>query len=729
MRAQTFSRWLFGGAAALLIAAAASPASAQDGGLALNRFNPAPAGDRFFGVPSAAVPGQNLLHAMLLVDYAHNPLIIRQTSDDAVLRNLVTNQLFLHMNATLAATEQFEVNLDLPIALWQSGDTPDAANIAGDFKSAEGAAIGDIRAAIRLNAIGDYFSAFQLGFGGYVWLPTASGDAGTYVGDGTARGLPFAVVGGRMSKWVYSAMLGIELRGDTNFANVSQGTMFHFGAAAGILLGDARRLQIGPEFTFASVLQDVGKRNVNSELILGARYRFSNNFEAGVGAGPGLSSGIGTPDLRVVGMLAYSPEQVKKAPPPPDTDKDGIVDPQDACVNEPGPANADPKKNGCPPPPDRDNDGIIDAQDACPDQAGPANADPAKNGCPPPPDTDNDGIVDPLDACPAVPGVANEDPKKNGCPPDKDNDGIIDAEDACVDYPGFKSDDKEQNGCPLDTDCDTLRDDKDACPKERGVIEADPKKTGCPVSVRVTDTEVVILQQVQFDTAKATIRKVSDPLLDEVAGVFKEHPELTKIEVQGHTDNKGTPALNEKLSQARAESVMKALVKRGIDAARLSAKGYGQNKPVATNDTDEGRQQNRRVQFVILEKQKVDPAAKAQDPAKAQGTSQGPCKMGDPNAKPMELPAAPGAKKVDPKTAAKLTEPPKTGGTAEKPAAKPAEKPAAKPAEKPAAKPAEKPAAKPAEKPAAKPAAPAPKPAAPAPKPAAPAPKPAAPKK
>lgn len=726
MRAQTISRWLFGGAAALLIAAAASPASAQDGGLALNRFNPAPAGDRFFGVPSAAVPGQNLLHAMLLVDYAHNPLIIRQTSDDAVLRNLVTNQLFLHLNATLAATERFEVNLDLPIALWQSGDTPSADNIAGQFKSADGAALGDIRAAIRLNAIGDYFDALQLGFGGYIWLPTASGDAGTYVGEGAARGLPYAVLGGRTSKFVYSAMLGIELRGESNFANVSQGTMFHFGAAAGMLFGDARRLQIGPEFTFASVLSDVGKRNVNSELILGARYRFSNNFEAGVGAGPGLSSGIGTPDLRVVGMLAYSPEQVKKAPPPPDTDKDGIVDPQDACVSEPGPANADPKKNGCPPPPDRDNDGIIDAQDACPDQPGPANADPAKNGCPPPPDTDGDGIIDPQDACPSVPGVANEDPKKNGCPPDKDNDGIIDAEDACVDYPGFKSDDKEQNGCPLDSDCDTLRDDKDACPKERGVIDADPKKTGCPVSVRVTDQEILILQQVQFDTAKATIRKVSDPLLDEVANVFKEHPEITKIEIQGHTDNKGTPALNEKLSQARAESVMKALVKRGIDAARMTAKGYGQNKPIATNDTDEGRQQNRRVQFVILEKQKVDPNAKPQDASKTQAGPQGPCKIGDPNAKPMEPPAPPGAKKVDPKTAAKLTEPPKTGAaaTTDKTAPKPADKAAPKPADKAAPKPAA-PAPKPADKAAPKPAAPAPKPAAPAPKPAAPAPKPA----
>jgi outer membrane protein OmpA-like peptidoglycan-associated protein len=134
------------------------------------------------------------------------------------------------------------------------------------------------------------------------------------------------------------------------------------------------------------------------------------------------------------------------------------------------------------------------------------------------------------------------------------------------------------------------------------VPDPDPKKHGCPRSVRVSETEIFILEQVQFDTAKATIKKVSDPLLDEVAGVLKEHYEIKKIEVQGHTDNKGLAAMNKTLSQARADAVMKALVKRGIEAKRLTAKGFGQDKPVATNDTDEGRQKNRRVQFAIVEK-------------------------------------------------------------------------------------------------------------------------------
>ncbi|MEZ4313967.1 MAG: OmpA family protein [Polyangiaceae bacterium] len=213
-------------------------------------------------------------------------------------------------------------------------------------------------------------------------------------------------------------------------------------------------------------------------------------------------------------------------------------------------------------------------------------------------------------------GVPSEDPKMNGCPPDKDGDGILDADDACPEIKGIKTEDPATNGCPGDTDGDTIRDDKDACPNEKGKPDPDPTKNGCPQAVRVTETEVIILQQVQFDTNKSTIKKVSDPLLDEVAEVLREHPEILKIEVQGHTDSKGSPALNKTLSQNRADSVKKALIKRGISEGRLIPKGYGQDKPIADNGTDEGRAKNRRVQFVIVEKTTKDKAP-PRDPAPA----------------------------------------------------------------------------------------------------------------
>ncbi|MDI3283050.1 OmpA family protein [Polyangium sp. 15x6] len=626
MRTSKGHRWLLCAAALGSIAGIAAPASADD--LAINRFYPAPAGDRFFGAQSPYVAGELTPHAALIVDYAHNPLVLRRQSDDESLGSVVSNQLYLHLNGSFALFERLLVNVDVPVALYQNGENP--TNTLG-ISSPSGADFGDLRLGLRLRVVGDYDSIFQLGIGGYVWVPTGTG---SFVTDGNVRGLPQVIVGGKHDRFVYSVAVGPEIRPDQNyFNNVLLGTTFVAGGGIGFLLGEERNFQIGPEFNIVASMRDTTRQSLNAEALVGAKYRFAENFEAGIAAGPGLASGIGTPDFRVVGSLAYTPKWKAK-----DTDGDGIVDKEDACVDVKGVKHSDPAKNGCPA--DRDNDTILDVQDACPDLKGVANADPKKNGCPPdsdddgiyddkdacpdvkgvsdpdparngcPPDKDKDGIIDAQDACIDVPGVSDPDAKKNGCPPDKDNDGVYDAQDACPDIPGIKTNDPATNGCPGDTDGDTIRDDKDACPNEKGKPDPDPKQNGCPKAVRVTETEVIILQQVQFDTAKATIRKVSDTLLDEVAAVLNEHPELIKVEVQGHTDSRGSKQLNTKLSQARADAVKAALAKRGVSADRMSTMGYGPDRPVGDNATEEGRQANRRVQFVILEKKMKDGSIK-----------------------------------------------------------------------------------------------------------------------
>jgi outer membrane protein OmpA-like peptidoglycan-associated protein len=156
-----------------------------------------------------------------------------------------------------------------------------------------------------------------------------------------------------------------------------------------------------------------------------------------------------------------------------------------------------------------------------------------------------------------------------------------------------------------DSDGDGIPDDIDACPNEPGPQSSDPKKNGCPLVV-VREKEIVINEQVQFEVDKSVIKKESDGLLDFIAKVLKEHPEIAKIEVQGHTDNTGKAQHNKVLSTSRADAVKRALVKRGIVEKRLVAQGYGQEKPIADNDTDEGRAKNRRVQFVIVEKKPVN---------------------------------------------------------------------------------------------------------------------------
>lgn len=267
--------------------------------------------------------------------------------------------------------------------------------------------------------------------------------------------------------------------------------------------------------------------------------------------------------------------QPNRAPVVTDADGDGIPDSKDACPQQQGLANADPALNGCPPPPDGDGDGIADKLDACPTEPGVTNADPKKNGCPAPTDADGDGITDDVDACPQVVGVESEDPKKNGCPADRDGDSILDADDACPDEAGVANEDKRLHGCP---------------------------KQDQTHHVIVTRKEIVITQKIEFSIGKSKIKRVSFGLLDEIAQVLKDHPEVLKVEVQGHTDNTGSDELNRRLSNARAQAVMAALIERGVEKERLTAKGYGPDKPLATNDTDEGKSKNRRVQFEILEK-------------------------------------------------------------------------------------------------------------------------------
>ncbi len=286
---------------------------------------------------------------------------------------------------------------------------------------------------------------------------------------------------------------------------------------------------------------------------------------------------------------------------PVDSDGDGVPDDVDRCPVVPGVASLDPNTNGCPVPTDTDSDGIPDDADKCPTVAGVAQADPNKNGCPP--DADNDGIADADDACPELAGLANTDPKKNGCPADQDDDGVYDAQDACPTEAGPASPEPEANGCP-DRDGDGIPDKVDACPDEKGSADKDPAKHGCLHRVVVTEQQIVINEKVQFATGSAQIKPVSNALLDDVAEVLKDNPHILKVEVQGHTDDVGSASLNKRLSQQRAESVMQALVKRGVAQERLVAKGYGMEQPLADNSTDAGKTTNRRVQFVILEQQK-----------------------------------------------------------------------------------------------------------------------------
>src|SRR6185312_4466501 len=154
-----------------------------------------------------------------------------------------------------------------------------------------------------------------------------------------------------------------------------------------------------------------------------------------------------------------------------------------------------------------------------------------------------------------------------------------------------------------DTDHDGIPDEVDACPTEPGEMSSDPEKIGCPRYIRRVkgSNEIEVLKRIEFEFDRSVILPVSYPILDEMVKLLEANPTIKHIDIEGHTDNQGTAEYNQKLSEDRAQSVMNYLVGKGIAASRLSAKGFGLTRPRATNDTDEGRQRNRRVEFHITE--------------------------------------------------------------------------------------------------------------------------------
>ena len=297
--------------------------------------------------------------------------------------------------------------------------------------------------------------------------------------------------------------------------------------------------------------------------------------------------------------------------PPQDLDKDGVLDKDDACIDVKGPV----ENGGCPLE-DFDHDGVLDVDDACIDVRGPKS----NNGCPIG-DLDRDGTLDKDDKCIDVKGpksnngcpIDNGDldgdgvpnakdacinvkgPKSNnGCPlADKDNDGVQDKDDACIDVPGTK----ENHGCPIaDKDGDGVKDSEDQCIDVKGAKD----NHGCPkITQSVEKTLNKYAKALNFDTGKYTFRPESYKVLVDILMVMNKYPQSSFV-IHGHTDNVGNDAANLTLSKNRANAVMQFLIANGIDKSRMNARGFGKTRPIASNDTKEGRLTNRRVEIKFV---------------------------------------------------------------------------------------------------------------------------------
>lgn len=232
---------------------------------------------------------------------------------------------------------------------------------------------------------------------------------------------------------------------------------------------------------------------------------------------------------------------------------------------------------------DRDGDGIPDPYDLCPDKPGLA----VFQGCP---DADNDGIEDAKDNCPLIPGVL----RYAGCPiPDRDKDGINDEDDNCIDIPGLA----RYNGCPVpDSDGDGLNDELDSCVMVAGLLE----NRGCPLLEKKLKEQVdLAARNIVFHSGSAELLPSSFAFLDSVIHILDDQPTI-KLHIEGHTDSDGDAESNRVLSEKRAKTVMSYLASQGIESSRLSSQGFGEEKPIASNETSKGKATNRRVELRIF---------------------------------------------------------------------------------------------------------------------------------
>lgn len=510
--------------------------------------------------------------------------------------NLIKTRLDLHFFGAYAVTRFLDVGIDLPFTVLQTNGFQRLEDETGFVaKRPAAAGMGDVRIVARIQLFDEHHFPVSVAAIGEFRIPT--GAEKSFLG---GRGLllsPRLVAEKTFwRKLRLVAQAGYRLRtAPGQYLNLYVGDELTFGAGGSFETPLDWPLPVPFPVLYAEVVVATPSRapftfdgstslKTSAELLVGGRTRLTDRLEltAGVGKGLGLRSGYGRTGIRVFAMVGYHDRKQPALFARKDSDGDGILDYQDLCPDVPGL----PVYNGCP---DTDADGIPDPDDRCPEIAGLAE----HQGCV---DTDGDGLADPDDGCPELIGPIEQ----RGCP-DSDGDSVADDQDFCPDVAGPA----ELDGCP-DKDGDGIPDVQDECPDEAGP----PSTDGCPLLdeplVIFEEGEFVIRGTILFDSGRASIKSQSFRLLDDTAQILEENPEVEKVYIDGHTDSAGKASTNLSLSQRRAQSVVEYLVKKGIAVRRLEARGFGEQRPIAENDTALGRAKNRRVEFTIEDEEMLE---------------------------------------------------------------------------------------------------------------------------
>ena len=543
-------------------------AQAQDStAIAVQQYEAEPGAFDIVNVQSARLQGHLDWQVGVHVNVADDPLEVRDPNDETLSR-IIDSQTGIDLIGAIGIKDRYEIGLVLPFTGYRThGDSASFVNVPMDLSSA---AIGDIRVVPKV-LIPGMPESFNLTLSAPLTIPT--GKSEQFYGEGNVTVEPRLLADYRLDNNIrFAANLGLRLRSEKQFVNLTFGNEVTFGLATRVPF----KLQNHEFAGLGTMVGSLGLAENNPEerpveWLAGVEYLPTKEMIVRLAAGTGLTKGYGSPDFRVVLGFTFRRQAEKKpACLYGDEDMDGFED-DDKCADL-----------------DNDGDSIADTEDMCPNERETVN-----------------GIED-SDGCPENPVVAQGDMPALEQDKDSDGDGLLDDEDLCPQEPEDKDGHMDDDGCPdADNDKDTIVDTDDKCSLRAETFNSVDDEDGCPDEgkqlVVGTTSKIQILEKVYFDTNKATIKKRSFPLLDQVAAYLKTNPQITKLRIEGHTDNRGKDAYNMTLSQNRANSVRTYLSNRGVADGRMEAKGYGETRFIDTNKTRAGRANNRRVDFVILE--------------------------------------------------------------------------------------------------------------------------------
>ena len=585
--------------AAVVLLLMATSAWARDPAPDIQQFKPATDVDGFLVVHDATLLPQFRFGVGLTLNYAVNPLEVQAPGFGRQF-GLIDGIFGGDLVGTFAVFDFWEVGILFPFMQIPVETDFVASSAFPGRKVAYG--FGDLVIDSRIRILDPAEKKIGLAINPWLSLPTGNERVGL------GRGLPgtgIKVIASQKWKFFHFALnAGYAFFARSSVLNLTTGNEFTYGVGVGIS-PIPEILEVNLELDGSLIAgpneRDDQERFFNqahspAEVYLSLRGNLPNGLTVYGGVSKGISNGYGTPDARFFGGVAYAIRT------PRDRDKDGLHDKIDACVSEPEDIDSFQDEDGCPDP-DNDADGVLDEVDQCRDVAEDADGWQDTDGCPDP-DNDLDGVLDTADACPNdaedLDGFQDED----GClEPDNDLDGVLDVSDTCPLAPEDKDGYQDEDGCPdNDNDGDGLLDADDLCPDDPEDLNGVKDSDGCPDATLAVKTKdaIVILEKVYFATNRDRVLRRSLSVLAAVAEVLTENPEVLKIRVEGHTDDVGKEDRNLDLSQRRAESVLRELVKLGVSADRLEAVGYGEARPIDSNRTEAGRERNRRVEFTIL---------------------------------------------------------------------------------------------------------------------------------